>query len=148
MGRGTAAESDILVVMGQFYCRDCGINRGWDRFNFPSNPTGNIYQQEKYIKHTNSTAYYGINSKFDDPNAYVDYAYSASALGFYEQDSKGRISVIWDAGKRVGETNALGTIRPDSAIKFVHHRDPNKIHGLPTGMNTSIICAGCGCRIK
>jgi hypothetical protein len=135
--------------MSLFYCPNCGLHHGFSSVSFPSNLTGNTYQKDKYLKHTNPTASYGINSTYDDPKAYCGYAFSASSNGFYELDSHNRINWVWDANKRVGETTDYwGSATPNSGVKFVHPNDPNKIHSFPTALPPTVICSKCGCVIK
>jgi hypothetical protein len=135
--------------MSNYYCINCGASRGFSGINAGTNLTGNQYQLEKYIKHTNPTAVYGINGTFDDPNAYLDYAVSASKYGFYEKDNQNRINLVWDANKRVGETiDPCGAITPNSAAKYVCPNTPSKTHGFPTGLSGTIICSDCGGIIK
>ncbi len=134
--------------MGNFYCRHCGTNLGWDVIDLPANLTGNPYQKDKYFKHNYPTANYGINSTFDDPHSYPEYAISASASGFYELDSRNRINWVWDAQKRVGETTYLGSAIPNSGVKYPFFDDPCKIHSFPTALPSAIRCSSCGCVLK
>ena len=135
--------------MGQFYCRQCAAHLGFQGMNIPANLTATTYQNEKFMKHNYPTANYVINSKFDDPYSYPAFAASASAGGFIERDSQNRINWVWNAGKRVGATtNSHSSTIPDSAVKFVHPNNPNKVHGFSTGLPTTIMCSSCGCVIK
>lgn len=135
--------------MSKFYCRNCGASEGWNNFSNPSSLTGTPYQLDKFNKHINSAFTYNRNSIFNDPS-YSNYSGlvgSAMRLGCYEQDAFGRINLVWDAGKQIGETLYSGIHeRTDDSVKVVLYPDPHRIHAAPTASNLfrNGHCSKCG----
>ncbi len=56
--------------MSTYYCHVCAANLGLMNVASPLSLTGTNYQLAKFIKHTDPTGTYAINSVYDD----ADYA--------------------------------------------------------------------------
>ena len=123
--------------MNTYFCHKCGTKRGIFSGNINVfNPTGNIYQFEKYLKHYNIPNISGIISIFNKTGneKYRDYIVNTLASGCVEEDIFGRINIVWIAGKRTGFMYKDGQLLGDTdAVKVVLHTDSKKIHAFPTG---------------
>jgi len=87
-----------------------------------------------------------IRGPIDAPK-YKDYIINTVASGCVEIDDRGRIDILWVAGKKTGFTFKNLIIQyPDDAVKVVHHDNVTKIHPYPTGSQSWIMqkCELCG----
>ena len=135
--------------MSVYYCHVCAAAKGWMNAASPVSLTGTQYQFEKFIKHTAPTGVYPVVSIFDDPtyDAYRNYVVNTSGSGCLEVDDRGRGSLIWVAGKKVGATFRNGVLEtPDDAIKVVLYDNEWRIHSFPTLSDPieTKRCAECG----
>lgn len=140
--------------MSTYYCRSCAIALGHiDPSLLPCvNPTGNSYQLDKYLKHT-QTGYYasGAVSLFSNPNYqnYKTYVVGATISGCHEIDDQKRKNLVYWAGQRIGcyyDPKTGAVVYPESGVRITLYQNDAKIHGFtcnPTGMTVSR-CACCG----
>jgi len=123
--------------MDTYFCHKCGAKRDILSGNINIfNPTGNIYELDKYFKHYNKPNTSDLVSIFDSSGneRYRNYVVNTLASGCIEEDIFGRINIIWVAGRRTGFMYKNGQLQGDTdAVKVVLHTDPNKIHAFPTG---------------
>jgi len=132
----------------QWYCHSCAAKKNL-LANPPTNLTGSSYQLDKYIKHTQPTSSYDINSVFDDPSydTYAAHTVNACCSGSVEVDEKGRTNIVWAAGKTVGWTLFSGLPSCDcDAVKVVLAHDHHRIHPYATGSleARAETCCECG----
>ena len=139
--------------MRKYYCHSCAIENGILNPAEPTTFTGTEYQLKKYIKHTAPTSKHDLNSIFKegaDYEAYKGYIISTTASGSVEVDDKGRINVIWVAGRETGYKKTHGVFKTTtSAVKVVFHDDEYKVHGFSYESLelAGAECALCGCII-
>ena len=135
--------------MADYYCHSCAAQRGL--LNPP--PTGPVvgstYQLAKYIKHTQPTARYPVQSVFDAPStqAYRDHILNALAAGSVEVDDAGRVNVVWAAGQQTGFLFAHGVlVQPQDAVKVVLSSNAARVHAYSANSTTFTFerCCECG----
>ncbi len=135
--------------MSEYYCHSCAGEMGLMNPASPLSLTGTDYQLGKFIKHTDPTGTYPINSVFGDTDygTYENYVVSSAGSGFLELDDRGRRNIVWVAGKTIGATYKNGIYTyPDDAVRIVLHDNQWKIHAFPTLSDKvqSKRCKRCG----
>jgi hypothetical protein len=136
--------------MPTYYCRQCYTSLELLPHQAPSaSLTGTHYQLERFIKHTDPTGTYSINSVFDDPtySAYRDYIVTGTMSGFLEVDDRNRNNLIWYAGKSTGIEYQDGVFSaPTNGVKIVLSHDETRIHAFPIASQPNLInyCQNCG----
>lgn len=136
--------------MPTYYCHECSISLGLITPQIPiSSLTGTNYQLERFIKHTDPTGTYNINSVFNDPtySVYKDYIVTGTMSGFLEVDDRNRNNLIWYAGKYTGVEYRDGVfVAPTNGVKIVLFHDESLIHAFPIVAQPNLInyCQNCG----
>ena len=135
--------------MASYYCHSCAAKNGWLGTPPTGGPTGNVYQADKFIKHTMPTRSYGINSTFDDTSvkSVSDLQVNALASGSLEIDDHGRHNVLWVVGRDIGTLHVSGSVAAkQDVMKVVLPYDAAKVHSFSTSSAALIshICTGCG----
>lgn len=91
---------------------------------------------------------YWISSSAQSTQAYERYIVTILAAGAVEVDDRGRINVIWVAGRTVGFQFNWGQLMspPQDAVKVVLSSDTGLVHAFPAHSTTSTgaQCADCG----
>ncbi|MGA2111723.1 MAG: hypothetical protein ABSG98_06180 [Anaerolineales bacterium] len=138
--------------MSSIYCHSCSVLLGLFRPELPDSLTGTSYQLAKYIKHTAPTGTYPYNSIFEDTGfpQYMEYIVTATVSGSAQLDDRGRVNLLYLAGREIGLTYAHGELlAPADAILVVFHDNQWKIHGFPVDSRDLVpsYCANCGAPI-
>jgi hypothetical protein len=134
--------------MSTYYCHRCARRAGHVTPVTPPAAPGGQYQLDKYVKHTQPTGVYPVNSVFADPSwgAYQNHLVAAAASGCLEIDTQGRKNLIFFAGEQTGLRYDNGHFTaPCSGVKVVCGEDAAKVHGFPSDFQPeSRACATCG----
>lgn len=136
--------------MSTYYCHNCGILLGLLQPIDPiTNLTGSVVTLQKFYKHTVPSSAPGIISTFEQPDyqTYKDYIVNSSASGSVERDDRGRVNIVWCAGRQTGFTYINGVLQsPTDGVKLVLHTDRARMHAYPTGSVGFAfqVCANCG----
>jgi hypothetical protein len=122
-----------------YYCHRCAVKR--DYLNPPpTDPLATKFQLDAHRKHTTPGPGYPVQSVFTmlSTQAYDRYIVTTLAAGAVEVDEKGRVNVIWVAGKTVGFQFNLGQLvtPPQDAVKVVRPSDTGKVHAYPAHSTT------------
>lgn len=130
--RGCASSNKSMNK--HYYCHSCANENGL----IPNLPLGKVvqtpYQYKKHQKHISPNSTYAIQSVFTDPSTsvYAGYIINAMLDGAVEVDDKGKINIIWCAGRQTGFRYESGElIRPTDAIKVVLSSDTGLVHAFP-----------------
>ena len=134
--------------MAKLFCHDCAVKLGVSLPAETDSLLDSEYQLEKFLKHTAPIKYPYV-SVFDSTGTenYKNYTVSTASSGWVEEDDKGRINMVWYAGKYTGATFENGIFKlPTDSVKVVYHGDAFKIHSFPTKQPKlrTAKCSKCG----
>ena len=98
--------------MTKLFCHNCDVKLGVSLPANTNSPLDSEYQLEKFLKHT-APVKYSYVSVFDSTGTenYKNYTVSTASSGWVEEDDRGRINMVWYAGKYTGATFENGIFK-------------------------------------
>jgi len=134
--------------MSTYFCQTCAGSFEILKPESLTPLTATSAQLSKFEKHTTMpTSVRGFVSVFTEPasEAYTYWTVAALTLGFIEQDSRKRISVVLPTSKQIGITTLYTIpVSQANAVRVVCLDNPLKIHPFPFSLpNSSISCSSC-----